>query len=191
MSATLKALRDIKEAFIAVCKRHRGRVEDTTCFISPRDLYYAIDDLAREVKLGEVQPRFTRLRFVAKSVVPGRTQTINIVLLPFGRDKVKVDATVSSEIHDRLSRWFHKESFRAEENIRAEGSYHVELDNEFYTRSWGSREATWSNLGDEVYKLISELQIEGSKTAAVEAEAWKWFKKKVEKSEDWWELTRK
>jgi len=153
-----------------------------------KNLYHFLHDLAYEVRTGEVQHRYTRLNVIAEDIRPRETHRVSITLESFGREYVNVDVHIGNEIYDRLLKWFKKES--RSDGIEAEGEYHININNMFITRGYGRIESTWEKLGDDIYSLISKLQIEISKTTPVEIEAWKWFKKKVEESRDWWELTR-
>ena len=176
-------VRDVKELFTYFCRRYGGRVEGSTCKLPLRNLYYALDEFGREVAREELYHFGAPLWFIGEEVEPRRHRIVNVEVIPRG-DKVNVRVTLSRHVHDKLFKTF------KEESGRAEGSYHIKLDNEFTLRAWDRVEASWSELGDKVGRLISDLSIETTKVAGVDDRAWRWFKKRVEESHDWWELTR-
>jgi len=184
VSAVLKTLKDIKDVFIAVCKRYGGRVEDSTCYVPLRNLYYVLDEFGKEVEREELyRYGIPLLRCVSEEAEPGRRRVVNVQLIPRG-EKAEARVWLSSHVYDRLYKNFRKE----EEG--AEGSYHIRLENEFTLSAQGRAEAPWRKLGDAVNSLISDLSIRTTRVADVEDKAWRWFKKKVEDSHSWWELTR-
>ena len=184
VSTVLKALKDIKDAFIAVCKRYGGRVENSTCYVPLRNLYYVLDEFGKEVEREKLYRYGAPLRLIGEETEPRRHRIVNIQLIPRG-EKVDARVLLSSHVYDRLYKNFKKEE------EEAEGGYYIKLENEFILRAQDRTEAPWYELGDAVNSLISDLSIRTTRVADVEDEAWRWFKKKVEDSHDWWELTRK
>jgi len=114
---------------------------------------------------------------------PPRSRYWEVQLIPRG-EKVDARVWVSSHVYDRLYKNFKKEEGRAE------GGYYIRLENEFTLRAGDRIETPWEELGNRVHSLISDLSIETTRVADVEDQAWRWFKKRVEESHDWWELTR-
>jgi len=184
VSTVLKALKDIKDVFIVACRRYGGRVENSTCYVPLRNLYYVLDEFGKEVEReGLYRYGAPLLKFVGEEAEPRRHRIVNIQLIPRG-EKAEARVWLSSHVYDRLYKNFKKE----EEGD--EGGYYIQLENEFTLSAQGRTETPWHELGDAVNSLISDLSIRTTRVADVEDEAWRWFKKKVEDSHSWWELTR-
>ena len=178
-------MRGIKEAFVAICRRYGGRVEDSTCFIPLKYLYYALDEFGKEVERERLYSiGAPLLRFVGEETEPRGTRIVNVQVIPHGRE-ADIRVWLSKHVYDRLYKTFRKEEGSAE------GTYSINLENEYVLSAQGKAEASWRDLGYEVSRLISDLSIQTTRVADVDDRSWRWFKKKVEESRDWWELTRR
>jgi len=182
-------LRSIKDVFLSLCRVHGGRTDTNTCIIPQDRVWGFLRDFSRSVAEGletrEVSPGFERLRVESEVYRENSVESTEIEIEPLRGGRVRLGVRLVRKIHDRGMKVFSRSA------DGAEAEYTVRLENTLLARGSAAIETDWWSLADRASSAVTDLSMKMVSVSAVERDAFSWFKKAVEESDNWTELVFK